>query len=99
MLIDNLFEKKMKTHIFRVQMAAVDNFELLWTGIREVFSSIRDAFALLGAYYVTRKSFSVAAHATDTFYVYFCSHFSTEVDFPRKFGNWAGNFIPSPLSL
>ena len=73
-------------------MAAVDSFELLFREISKVFSNIRDAFALIGAYYVAKKSLNIVGHAAGAFYVHAYSCFAEEVDLRRKYGPWAGWF-------
>ncbi|KAK7473641.1 hypothetical protein BaRGS_00035119 [Batillaria attramentaria] len=70
-------------------MAAVDSFHLLFRQISAVFSDIRDAFAVIGAYYVAKKSLNVASHVADAVYVYLYSKVAEEVDLREKFGPWA----------
>ena len=72
-------------------MAAVDSFELLLREISKLFSSVRDAFAIIGAYYVARKSLTLLSHTASAVYVHLYSGLAEEVDFRKKFGPWAGN--------
>jgi hypothetical protein len=75
-------------------MAAEDSFELLWNQVSREFSkfftNVRDVFAVVGAYYVAKKSLTVLCYSADAFYVYFYSRFASDVDLPQKFGPWAG---------
>lgn len=71
-------------------MAAVDSFELLWREISKVFSDVRDALAFVGAYYLARRSITVAGHIANAFYVHLYSKVVDEMDFVKRYGPWAG---------
>ncbi|XP_025087589.1 inactive hydroxysteroid dehydrogenase-like protein 1 [Pomacea canaliculata] len=70
-------------------MAAVDSFELLWREISKVFSDVRDALAFVGAYYLARRSITVAGHIANAFYVHLYSKVVDEMDFVKRYGPWA----------
>ncbi|KAK7098894.1 inactive hydroxysteroid dehydrogenase-like protein 1 [Littorina saxatilis] len=70
-------------------MAAVDSFELLFREISKVFSSYRDALALIGAYYVAKRSLTFASYVGDALYVHLYGRFAQEEDLRQKFGSWA----------
>ena len=71
-------------------MAAVDSFEILFRELSKYFSNIRDTFALIGVYYVSKKSLNVLCHAAGAVYVHLYSYLAQEVDLRRKYGQWAG---------
>ena len=72
-------------------MAAIDRFEFLLREILDVFSNLRDAFALLGALYAARKTFQLSATLFGSLNVHLISRLSVNCDLAEKFGKWAGN--------
>ena len=76
--------------VWRRLMAAVDSFELLFKELSKYFSNIRDAFAVIGAYYVAKKSLNIVSHVAGAAYVHIYSYMAQEVDLRQKYGPWAG---------
>ncbi|XP_060561793.1 inactive hydroxysteroid dehydrogenase-like protein 1 isoform X2 [Ruditapes philippinarum] len=70
-------------------MAAIDRFEFLLREILEVFSDIKDAFAILGAIYAARKTFQLSATLFESVNVHLISRLSANCDLAEKFGSWA----------
>ncbi|XP_041367419.1 inactive hydroxysteroid dehydrogenase-like protein 1 [Gigantopelta aegis] len=70
-------------------MAAIDSFEFLLKEILQVFSTGRDAFAILGAVYTASKAISISRCILTALNDHFLSRLRRQSDLKTKFGRWA----------
>ncbi|XP_074660761.1 inactive hydroxysteroid dehydrogenase-like protein 1 isoform X1 [Tubulanus polymorphus] len=68
--------------------AAVDNFEHLSKEIANVFTSVNDTFAAIGAYYVGTKTIGAVAAILNAVGAHFISRIAP-INLKNKFGKWA----------
>ncbi|XP_060075045.1 inactive hydroxysteroid dehydrogenase-like protein 1 [Ylistrum balloti] len=70
-------------------MAAVDSFEYLFREISSVCRSTRDALALIGALYASRKTLQLMSCVLKAGHDHFLSKLSRWSDLKKRFGQWA----------
>ncbi|XP_005096028.1 inactive hydroxysteroid dehydrogenase-like protein 1 [Aplysia californica] len=74
---------------------SIDSFIHLWRQLeneaRELFSDVRDVFALIGAYYVARKSIAIASYAFEAINLHLvCQLSSVDNEYwVKRYGPWA----------
>ena len=67
----------------------VDSTDLFIESLLEVFGSGRDALALLGAFYLTRKTFNVTWQVYKALKTHFIAKYYS-ANLVRKYRPWAG---------
>ncbi|XP_053905206.1 inactive hydroxysteroid dehydrogenase-like protein 1 isoform X3 [Malaclemys terrapin pileata] len=75
--------------VFLIAMAAVDSFYLLYREIGRSCSCYMEALALVGAWYVARKCFTLVCDSYSLIRLHFIPKLVSRADFVKQYGRWA----------
>lgn len=74
---------------FLIAMAAVDSFYLLYREIGRSCSCYMEALALVGAWYMARKCFTLVCDSYSLIRLHFIPKLVSRADFVKQYGRWA----------